>query len=109
VQCRSDADCRRLGGDSAITCSDQGHCVDRASPQMNPGNPAAGPPGCYQGTPGNDTDFFNQCTRSQSLKFDNCQRLHLCDDTALRTIDPPPPTTGPPPDTTPPVAPSMGC
>jgi hypothetical protein len=43
------------------------------------GRPAVlGPPGCFEGTPSTDNDFFNRCTTSSYLEFDNCERLGLC-------------------------------
>src|SRR5689334_7356986 len=70
VQCRSDADCARLGSGYG-TCSSQGVCLADGAPSTGTDTPL-GPPGCFRGTPGSDLDFFNQCTHAQYLRFDNC-------------------------------------
>ncbi|HEY3595705.1 MAG TPA: hypothetical protein VGL13_17585, partial [Polyangiaceae bacterium] len=68
-----------------------------------------GPPGCFHGTPSTDGDFFNLCTSSQFLAFDNCARLGLCGDQIPALIDP----AGGAPDMTPagdpPTRPAASC
>jgi hypothetical protein len=108
LQCRSHADCRARGS-GYDTCSPDGVCVHGTTPQNNGPDPAAAPPGCFRGTPQNDSDFLNQCTRAQFLKFDNCERLRLCDDTTIPTVDPPPAPPVTPPDTGPVAPPTVGC
>jgi hypothetical protein len=71
----------------------------------------AGPPGCWQGTPSTDADFFNGCTTSQFQSFDNCARMHLCKGDVWPLIDPPVMMTSPAPG---PVSggegmPTVGC
>jgi hypothetical protein len=61
-----------------------------------------GPAGCVSGTPSTDADFFNQCTTSQFLRFDNCARLGLCHGEVPPLVDPAasgskPPAAGPSP------------
>jgi hypothetical protein len=104
VQCRSDDDCRQ-GPPGYGTCAREGVCVQSAGPGPNA---SEGPPNCVRDTPGNDLDFLNRCTRSQYLRFDNCERLGLCDGSPVAPIDPPPPTTTPP-DTGIPSPPAQGC
>jgi hypothetical protein len=89
AQCHTDADCKQLGPGYG-TCSAQGVCVS-GNPMGTPEEQRGGPPGCFRGAPTHDIDFLNQCTRAQFLKFDNCARLRLCDDTVAATVDPPPP------------------
>jgi hypothetical protein len=67
-QCTVDADCFHFGGYPA--CVD-GVCVASG----------LGPTGCFYGTPTTDDQFLNQCTLSQTLAFDNCARLNVCDGT----------------------------
>jgi hypothetical protein len=103
TQCRTDADCARLGYG---TCSSEGVCG--GSGGSGPDTPL-GPTGCFRGPmPSNDLDFLNQCTRAQYVKFDNCMRLGLCGDVTLPTADPPPPPMAPP-DTGMLTPPSVGC
>ncbi|HEX3765154.1 MAG TPA: hypothetical protein VHW23_40940 [Kofleriaceae bacterium] len=75
-----------------------------------------GPPGCFVPTPTAPTtqdQFANQCTRAQTLEFDNCTRLQLCSDNALSaamgTTMPPVPIAPPPPVTTPEPQPTAHC
>lgn len=70
--------------------------------------PPLGPPGCFQGTPSTDTDFYNQCTTAQCMHFDNCARLGICNGEVPPLIDPPPPpmTSS---DAGAPSLPSTGC
>jgi ABC-type phosphate transport system substrate-binding protein len=42
-----------------------------------------GPPGCVRRAPIQQADFANQCTTAQTVPFDNCARLHLCDPSSL--------------------------
>ncbi|HET9623807.1 MAG TPA: protein kinase [Kofleriaceae bacterium] len=42
-----------------------------------------GPRGCVRHAPVQPSDFANQCTTAQTVPFDNCARLHLCDPAAL--------------------------
>jgi hypothetical protein len=69
----------------------------------------AGPPGCFRGTPSTDTDFFNTCTSSQYLPFDNCARLGLCHGETLPLVPPPATTTNPGADAGSPSPPVLGC
>jgi hypothetical protein len=52
------------------------------------------PPGCFSGTPTTDVEFFNACTNSSCVVFDNCKRLGLCDGAAPALIAPPTPEAG---------------
>jgi hypothetical protein len=70
TQCTVDADCEHFG--SHPSCQ-AGVCVSSG----------LGPPGCFFGTPMQQSDFANQCTTSQTFQFDNCKRLGLCDDQAV--------------------------
>jgi hypothetical protein len=69
----------------------------------------AGPPGCFRGTPSTDVDFFNQCTSSQFLAFDNCARLRLCSDAVPALVDPVGSTPDMTPSGDPPARPSVSC
>ena len=83
-QCAVETDCDHFG--SHPSCQ-QGVCVASG----------LGPPGCFFGDPDAQADFANQCTTSQTLKFDNCTRLHACDDPSLAAIfekAAPPPNLG---------------
>lgn len=73
TQCSVDADCEHF--DSHPSCQ-QGVCVPSG----------LGPPGCFFGTPGSQSEFANQCTTSQTFQFDNCARLHACDDQSLNAV-----------------------
>jgi hypothetical protein len=67
---------------------------------------ASCPPGCFSGTPTTDIEFFNACTDSSCVVFDNCKRLGLCDGGAPALISPPPPEAG---VTTEAAVPTVGC
>jgi hypothetical protein len=67
-----------------------------------------GPPGCFQGTPLTDTDFFNACTTAEYLRFDNCARLGLCDGAVPPLVDPPA-TPASSSDAAAPTPPQVGC
>jgi hypothetical protein len=67
-----------------------------------------GPPGCVSGTPSTDADFFNQCTNSQFMRFDNCARLGLCNGEIPPLLDPVA-GAGAPPAGPPPALPAVGC
>ena len=67
-----------------------------------------GPPGCAAGTPSTDADFFNQCTNSQFMRFDNCARLGLCNGETPPLLDPVA-GAGVPPAGPPPAPPVVGC
>ena len=68
-----------------------------------------GPPGCVRGTPSTDVDFFNQCTSSQYLVFDNCARLGLCQGEIPPLFDPVPGGSAGPPSAGPATPPTVGC
>src|SRR5262245_10464728 len=70
TQCSVDSDCDHFGGHPM--CS-QGVCVPSG----------LGPAGCFFGTPSNDTEFGSQCSTSDTIPYDNCGRLGLCDQAAL--------------------------
>src|SRR5262245_18364281 len=70
TQCTIDSDCEQYGGHPFCQ---EGVCVESG----------LGPPGCFFGTPVTQADFANQCTTSQTIQFDNCKKLNLCDDNAL--------------------------
>jgi hypothetical protein len=100
TQCSVDADCVHFG--SHPSCQ-SGVCVSSG----------LGPPNCFFGDPVQQSDFANQCTTSQTLQFDNCARLNMCDDTSLAaafTTSAPPADLGtiPPPVTNQPV-PTLPC
>ena len=71
TQCTTDTDCAQFGSNHPF-CQ-QGVCVDSM----------LGPPGCFFGTPMQQSDFANQCTTSQTFQYDNCKNLGLCDATSL--------------------------
>jgi hypothetical protein len=78
-QCASDADCGRFNNGSVCR---GGLCVLSGEP----------PTECFTGKPVKNADFLNQCTDAQCIKFDNCERLGLCQGAALPAlVDPPPP------------------
>jgi len=98
AQCEVDADCLHFG--SHPLCQ-QGVCVASG----------LGPDGCYLGPMSEQWQFASQCTTAKTEAFDNCKRLHLCDDTALvsamsRTRSPTPTA---PPSTPPDETPSVTC
>jgi hypothetical protein len=68
-----------------------------------------GPPGCVRATPSTDVDFFNQCTTSQSLRFDNCARLALCQGEIPPFVDAAPIVPGPAPGVGTATPPTIGC
>jgi hypothetical protein len=70
TQCETDSDCAHFGG--YPTCQ-QGVCVPSG----------LGPDGCFFGTPTTQEEFANQCTTAETMPFDNCSRLGLCDQTSL--------------------------
>jgi hypothetical protein len=109
-QCQTDDDCRHTDAGYG-TCSSEGLCVQGTPP--GPGQDAAvpigGPPNCVQGTPASDLEFLNRCTRSQFLKFDNCERLGLCDGATVPILDPPPAPPAGPPDPLTGTPPTAGC
>lgn len=79
-QCKSDADCEHFNGFDSHPLCQEGVCVASS----------LGPPGCFYGDASVDDQFQNQCTDSECIKFDNCERLHLCDGGALPAlVDPP--------------------
>ena len=63
---RTDGDCAHFGGHPYCQ---GGVCVSSG----------LGPADCFYGTPQQPQDFLNQCSDAQCLRFDNCQRLGLCD------------------------------
>jgi hypothetical protein len=65
TQCEDDLDCQHFGGHPSCQA---GVCVSSG----------LGPADCFYGTPGQPSDFLNQCSTAQCLAFDNCQRLGLC-------------------------------
>jgi ABC-type phosphate transport system substrate-binding protein len=67
-QCQTDQDCVAFGN----------HPVCRGGFCASSG---LGPPGCYFGTPQNQTQFANACSVSDTVPFDNCARLGLCQNT----------------------------
>ncbi len=70
TQCSVDSDCDHFGNHPSCQ---QGVCVDSG----------LGPPGCFFGTPMQQSDFANQCTTSQTFQYDNCGLLNLCGSNAL--------------------------
>ena len=70
TQCETDSDCEHFGG--YPTCQ-AGVCVPSG----------LGPDGCYFGTPTAQDEFADQCTTAETMSFDNCGRLGLCDQTSL--------------------------
>jgi hypothetical protein len=70
TQCSTDTDCEHFGTHPSCQA---GVCVDSG----------LGPPGCFFGTPNAQADFANQCTTAETLQFDNCMRLGMCDASAL--------------------------
>ena len=55
---------------------------------------ASCPPGCFSGTPTTDIEFFNACTNSSCVVFDNCKRIGMCDGAAPALLAPPVPEAG---------------
>jgi hypothetical protein len=70
TQCETDSDCEHFGGHPSCQA---GVCVESG----------LGPEGCYFGTPTTQDEFANQCTTAETMSFDNCSRLGLCDQTSL--------------------------
>jgi hypothetical protein len=111
TQCSTDDDCRgHAAGEvcvrgicqagsqdasaaiEASTMMDAGTDMDASMPMEAA---ALGPPGCFSGTPATDFEFFNRCTNSQYLAYDNCAHLALCDGAAPPVAKaPPPPDSG---------------
>jgi hypothetical protein len=104
TQCSTDADCRKLSASAVCTnniCQlpaetgggDDGPVAEGGEAQGSDAGAEActqGPPGCFTGTPSSDPDFYNQCTCSQYMAFDNCARIGLCDGAAPPMPMPPP-------------------
>jgi hypothetical protein len=88
TQCAVDEDCAHFGD----------HPMCRSGVCVLSG---LGPPGCSTDPPTKPDQFANQCTTAQTLQFDNCSRLQLCNDSALAsamgTAMPPVPLGTPPP------------
>jgi hypothetical protein len=100
TQCTIDADCARFSSHPSCRA---GVCVVSD----------LGPPGCFSGDPQTAEQFANQCTSAQTLQFDNCGRLGLCDSNALAkamssTITPPV-QGAPPAPIDPPPKPTLYC
>jgi hypothetical protein len=89
VQCETNDDCTRLGIAGVPVCT-AGVCVATD----------LGPEGCFLGTPTTATELANACTVAQCEKFDDCERLGICDGVLPDAIMPP--TVTP---TTPPIVP----
>lgn len=87
TQCAVDDDCKAFG---AHPYCRQGVCVESN----------LGPEGCFFGTPTTPAEFANQCSTAQCEKFDNCERLGMCDPGAALppAVNPPPPDAGSPID-----------
>lgn len=76
TQCSIDDDCSHFDDGPEFT----GRAVCQAGICVNS---HLGPKGCSLGEPASPDDFANRCTAAKTLEFDNCTRLHLCDDGAL--------------------------
>lgn len=100
TQCSVDNDCAHFGGHPL--CQD-GVCVASG----------LGPADCFFGEPTTQDQFANRCTTAQTLQFDNCARLQLCDDSSLSaamgTIVPPTPLGAIPPPVVSQTAPAVHC
>jgi hypothetical protein len=96
AQCASDGDCKKY---SASAVCVRGGCQLREAGAA--GSQTVGPPGCFSGTPTTDPEFYNRCTTSDYLVFDNCERVGLCDGgyNPQALLDPPPVDGGAPPST----------
>ena len=80
TQCATDPDCAHFG--SHPYCQG-GVCVASG----------LGPADCFSGAPQKASDFLNQCSDSQCLSFDDCQRLNFCGSASdVDAALPPPPT-----------------
>lgn len=77
TQCSTDDDCIHFG---TYPLCQEGICVPSG----------LGPPGCFKGEPSSEEQYFNQCTDSQCVPFDNCERLGLCNGQALPALIPKP-------------------
>jgi hypothetical protein len=100
TQCSVDEDCAHFGD----------HPVCQAGVCVASG---LGPSGCFFGEPTTQDQFANQCTTAQTLQFDNCSRLQLCNDGALSAAMgmtmPPLPLGTPAPVGNPEPTPTMKC
>ena len=109
TQCTRDEDC--AGFSSTAVCS-SGACLESAPTVKDAGldSEPPSPPGCFTGTPSSDIEFYNRCTTSSFMTFDNCERLGLCDESydPQALIDPPAGDPGTPPNTDV-TLPSLGC
>lgn len=76
-QCETDEDCVQFG---TYPVCQEGICVPSG----------LGPPGCFRGEPSSEEQYRNQCTTSQCIPFDNCERLGLCNGEALPPLVPKP-------------------
>ena len=72
TQCVVNADCAHFEGNPSCQ---QGVCVATG----------LGPPGCFPEEPSTPEQLANHCTTASRVQFDNCNRLNLCDDTAVAT------------------------
>jgi hypothetical protein len=105
-QCSTDGDCARFAG--FPVCS-QGVCVARDAVHDDGSTPGDAPTtndvdnGCPPVPPDAEIDFANACTTAQCIPFDNCARLHICNDAALPALIDPPDGAPPPPDAGPDV------
>jgi hypothetical protein len=89
TQCHSSADCARTG--TRLICL-AGVCAPAGDAGAGA---AAGPPGCFSGTPTTLSEFLNQCTMADyDTSFDDCARLGLCGPDAAGPALVPPPDAG---------------
>src|SRR4051812_42478125 len=65
-QCSTDADCVHFGGHPS--------CVSGVCQPSG-----LGPDGCFVGTPMMQSDYLNACSKAETMAFDNCGRLGMCD------------------------------
>jgi hypothetical protein len=95
-QCSVDADCDKFGGHPSCV---SGVCMPSG----------LGPEGCFVGTPMMQTDYLNACSKAETVPFDNCGRLGMCDSSMQwpTTIDPTPMSI--PPLVNPVAAPTQNC
>lgn len=100
TQCAVDEDCAHFGD----------HPVCRSGVCVLSG---LGPPGCSTDPPTQPDQFANQCTMAQTLQFDNCARLQLCNDSSLEramgTAMSPVPLGSPPPPVNTESMPTVHC
>jgi hypothetical protein len=105
TQCATNGDCAHFRANAVCVAGfceppDAGpDAVSDAGPTLGDGGDAGSdaascPPGCFSGTPSTDLEFFNACTHSSCVVFDNCTRLGLCDGAAPALISPPVPEAG---------------